>query len=237
MAFSLPFFFPFQQVQGLFCRLVTLDRFIVMSSWQVGLMLFLQSALRILFLFVFSLQSGALCSSSFREVTGLLPLLSFFLSGIAAEVEPTRRVTPPSPPPPPPPTILETGWSGQTQSQVVLTEVWESSDLFLSCIFFFTRKVMQGSSAQALPDSWVFLKKLLCESCPFNFFFLSFPSLSDGVCHGRPQPVVFSSSPKRLKRIPPPPLINFWHGAQNSFCVNKSSQPLLVSVSVNTVGL
>lgn len=82
--FPFLFFFPFQQVQGLFCRLVTLDRFIVMSSWQVGLMLFLQSALRILFLFIFSLQSGALCSSSFKEVMGLLPLLSFFLSGIAA---------------------------------------------------------------------------------------------------------------------------------------------------------
>lgn len=69
------------------------------------------------------------------------------------------------------------------------------------------------------------------------FFFSVLSSLFNDVCHGRPQPVVFSSSPKRLRRILPPPLINFWHGAQNSSCVNKSSQPLLVSVSVNTVGL
>lgn len=77
-------FFPFQQVQGLFCRLVTLDRFIVMSSWQVGLMLFLQPALKILFFFMFSLQSGALPSSSFKEVMGLLPLVSFFFILTAA---------------------------------------------------------------------------------------------------------------------------------------------------------
>lgn len=89
-------FFPFQQVQGLFCRLVTLDRFIVMPSWQVGLMLFLQPALNILFLFIFFPFQVELCSS-FKELMGLLPL-----------VEQTWRVTTPSPPPPPPPDKLGT---------------------------------------------------------------------------------------------------------------------------------
>lgn len=60
----------------------------MMSSWQVGLMLFLQPALKILFFFIFSLQSEALCSSSFKEVMGPLPLLpSFYLE--LQQVEPT----------------------------------------------------------------------------------------------------------------------------------------------------
>lgn len=75
----------------------------------------------------------------------------------------------------------------------------------------------------------------------FIFFYLTFwfyfGLVSFGcICPARLQLVVFSRSLEHfltgcLKRIPPPPLINFWHGAWNSSCVNKSSQPLLVSVS------
>lgn len=99
---------------------------------------------------------------------------SFYLE--LQQVEPTWRVTTPSPPSPPPLDKLETGWPEQTQHQVMSTEVLESSDLFLSCIFFFTRKGMQAGSAQALPDSWIFSEEAAMWKLPFQFFlpFLSF---------------------------------------------------------------